>query len=572
MALIRLVNTSVLSDNKTLLPWSIIRLNNESHTIEEFYKECVEFRLEGANFQISSAYVGHDRNILDFVELSLPILSVVSSFGLYLRYLVVSCSPDVAPVATYITSSEQSSSQLLQSYFVKERTKKDKILNDIINFLQSKSVNFEESEFEDGKQLLLLLRDIFWYIDGHHHVFEQRAKEIPPIFSFLVGYNLPHLSKHRKRQTMNISSQQLQDYSLKLSTLLLKPYWERPPWPLLKSHFCDLMQSLSSYAEYLCRKNKYMKSNHRSPTPIRDVADNIHLKFLEPCDDAYSLMPPVKVLNDILFEKEEYVCTSINHLIPSDPVAKHRFINMLQSSGLSFPAMLLVYAPGSNVGNLHFMWKTSAEANPSDCFEKSQHAVEQAKKEIPIYHTRSMKRAMFRKFGLISSDVKPGVLRYFYHELTGDQSSSDTTQQSCIDKRIRQIIDMEDSEVILDLRSENRGHVSKYDSFWIECEKFLSEDIGLAVDDRRHDHVTHLAHAISILDLVEQVRARCPEGALIPSEEWVRLQFWPKTPSSKSSLHHTGKFKMKFMIQQRQWRKDHEDSHYAAALFQYMCE
>ena len=112
MALIRLVNTSVLSDNKTLLPWSIIRLNNESHTIEEFYKECVEFRLEGASFQISSAYVGHDRNILDSVELSLPILSVVSSFGLYLRYLVVSCSPDVAPVATYIRLSEDVFKQL----------------------------------------------------------------------------------------------------------------------------------------------------------------------------------------------------------------------------------------------------------------------------------------------------------------------------------------------------------------------------------------------------------------------------------------------------------------------------
>ncbi|XP_019860109.1 PREDICTED: uncharacterized protein LOC109588370 [Amphimedon queenslandica] len=38
------------------------------------------------------------------------------------------------------------------------------------------------------------------------------------------------------------------------------------------------------------------------------------------------------------------------------------------------------------------------------------------------------------------------------------------------------------------------------------------------------------------------------------------------------SLHHTGKFALKFMIQQHQWRKEHEDSHYAAALFRYMRE
>ncbi|XP_019863167.1 PREDICTED: uncharacterized protein LOC109592033 [Amphimedon queenslandica] len=274
MAFIRLVNTSVLSDSKILLPWSIIRLNDEAITIEEFYRDCVEPRLEGNHFQVSSAYVGQDRNSLDLVdELSLPVLSVVSLFGPFLRYLVVSTSP--SPVHNDV-STHNSTLLTVQAYSVNERTRKDKLFNDIVSFLASSSVSFEESEFDDGKQLLVLLRDIFWYIDGHHHVFEQRAKEIPPVFSFLVGYNVPQLSKHRKRLTMNISSDQLQAYSLKLSTFLSKPYWNRPPWVSLKPHFFALMESLSSYSEYLFRKNKYMKLNHRSPTPIREVARNIH--------------------------------------------------------------------------------------------------------------------------------------------------------------------------------------------------------------------------------------------------------------------------------------------------------
>lgn len=72
--------------------------------------------------------------------------------------------------------------------------------------------------------------------------------------------------------------------------------------------------------------------------------------------------------------------------------------------------------------------------------------------------------------------------------------------------------------------------------------------------------------------MVEQVKAKCASDVLIPSVEWVRLQFWPKTPSAKVALHYTGRLKVKFKVQQRQWRRNHVDSHYAAACFRYMSE
>lgn len=155
---------------------------------------------------------------------------------------------------------------------------------------------------------------------------------------------------------------------------------------------------------------------------------------------------------------------------------------------------------------------------------------------------------------------------------TGDQSASTTTDEAHIDARVREIIDMEDSSIVLDLRTLNTSKAGQYDVFWEECQKFVTEDISVAVDDRRHGQITHLSRAISIRDLVEQVQVRCPPGAAIPSLEWVRLQFWPKTPSAKTSLHYTGRFQMKFMVQQRQWRRQHPDCHYAAASFRYMRE
>ena len=131
---------------------------------------------------------------------------------------------------------------------------------------------------------------------------------------------------------------------------------------------------------------------------------------------------------------------------------------------------------------------------------------------------------------------------------------------------------MEDPDIITDLRAHNGSKRTQYDKFWDEAERFLNEDIATAVDDRRHGSITHLSRAISIRDFVDQVKERCPEGTLIPSYEWARLQFWPKTPSAQKSLHYTGRFRLKFMVQQRQWRHQHIDAHYAASCFRYIRE
>lgn len=90
--------------------------------------------------------------------------------------------------------------------------------------------------------------------------------------------------------------------------------------------------------------------------------------------------------------------------------------------------------------------------------------------------------------------------------------------------------------------------------------------------ERRHDAVTYMAKAISVRDLVEQVAKRCPEGTAIPSEQWVRLQFWPKNPRTKAASQYTKRLPVKMMVQKRQFRQNHMDSHYCAAIFRYIHE
>ena len=232
------------------------------------------------------------------------------------------------------------------------------------------------------------------------------------------------------------------------------------------------------------------------------------------------------------------------------------------------------YTPGSNIGNQWYSWKVGPSSEDEcELPTTSQNTIEEIKKSLPAFHSRAMRKAMYSKYGRICPTIKPATLRYLYHDLTGDNSMSENLHEAEIDKRMHQLVDMEDSEIIVDLRHHNhKQSVSKYEKFWVECEKFLHEDVGTAVDDRRHGEVTHLARAISLRDFCDQVKARLSAEADIPSIEWIRLQFWPKTPKAQASLQHNSRFKVKYMVQQRQFRHSHIDAHYAAAVFRYQRE
>jgi hypothetical protein len=56
----------------------------------------------------------------------------------------------------------------------------------------------------------------------------------------------------------------------------------------------------------------------------------------------------------------------------------------------------------------------------------------------------------------------------------------------------------------------------------------------------------------------------------IPSEEWIRLQFWPKNIYAKTAIQYSGRFRISYKVQSRLLQKSHPDAHYCAALFRYI--
>jgi len=81
-----------------------------------------------------------------------------------------------------------------------------------------------------------------------------------------------------------------------------------------------------------------------------------------------------------------------------------------------------------------------------------------------------------------------------------------------------------------------------------------------------------MAKALSVRDLVDQVSKTCPEGASIPSTQWVRLQFCPRNPRTKVVTQFRKHLPIKMVIQKRQFHQDHIDSHYYAAIHRYLRE
>ena len=139
-----------------------------------------------------------------------------------------------------------------------------------------------------------------------------------------------------------------------------------------------------------------------------------------------------------------------------------------------------------------------------------------------------------------------------------------------MDERLREAILMEDPDLLVDLRELNSNQSDKYKVFWEQCHSYLQE--CTAVHERRHDSATYLAKALSVRDLVEQVSKKCPQGTPIPSQQWVRLQFCPRNPRTKTAALYRKRLPVKMMVQKRQFRKGHVDEHYCAAIFRYLRE
>ena len=79
---------------------------------------------------------------------------------------------------------------------------------------------------------------------------------------------------------------------------------------------------------------------------------------------------------------------------------------------------------------------------------------------------------------------------------------------------IKEALQSEDPDIIVDLREFNGRQTDLYKVFWENCASYLQD--CTAVHERHHDSVVYMAKAISVRDLIEQVKQGCPDGTPMP--------------------------------------------------------
>ncbi|XP_053405192.1 uncharacterized protein LOC123536040 [Mercenaria mercenaria] len=215
---------------------------------------------------------------------------------------------------------------------------------------------------------------------------------------------------------------------------------------------------------------------------------------------------------------------------------------------------------GNFLGTGQWIWKHPENQST----EKEISVVNRIKNSLPKFSTRAIRKNFFEQYGTV---MKPCELRSVFFELTDYQYACENAASEEVDERFLKFISScDDEEVVVDLRKYNgRMADTKFDPFWKELGTYLDE--WTAVNDRRETSTSYLPLAISVEDLRTFVLKRLPADTPAPSASWIRLNFMPSSQFRASAQHYTGKFDVKYAVQQRLLRAQHEDAPYALHLW-----
>ena len=448
---------------------------------------------------------------------------------------------------------------------VAERTNRDKLKNAFVTLLDEQGLGWSPDSVETtGKKFVDVMADVLWYLDGHEKTLMDRGIAVPSLYAGLSGYNRPESHGHKR---IPMETTKVRTLSQNLFRISEEPWLSRKMWSSINGTVKDLAANLSSYCDYLDEQRKKSNDRHLSPVLVRASPEAEKFTIFCP-HQPVKLADRYKALNNILKEESCFSPVFLNDLCPQE-VRKRRYYFDCLREGIGVHAVMFAHAYGNNLGTLHFIWRVPDGISQSELLDKNLKTAQTVQEGIGVYHTRAMEKAATHSFGRICG-IKPAYLREMYKRLTGDASASRTSDEAKVDERVRLVLDSEDSSIVVDLRELNKGQPEKYSLFWDECKRYLEHVVEVCVQERRHGDVTYLASALSARDLLTEVAKKCPEGTPVPSEAWLRYQFWPKDPSKRSASQYTGRLKIKHMVQARQLRKFHDDAHYASALYRYL--
>ena len=194
-----------------------------------------------------------------------------------------------------------------------------------------------------GFNLVSMLQECLWYLDGRHAIIEHHSTPIPTAPSRFVGSK-----SHRNRNTGNVY--------LEICSIFYLRY-KNPCLDYCKQNFGKdrngrtfMMLPLASGLVHYC---DYKMLNHASCAPVRSLADSVCVNYVKSCTKDRCL-PHFDELNQHMKEKQPYEHVLLDPFAPDDPRERYDYLQSLERSDCKFSIVIVTHSLGSNAGNIHF--------------------------------------------------------------------------------------------------------------------------------------------------------------------------------------------------------------------------
>jgi hypothetical protein len=338
------------------------------------------------------------------------------------------------------------------------------------------------------------------------------------------------------------------------------PWIMNPSMKRLKEEIVEkIVSEVRKYHTFLTGMKKRAVSNHEKLEPVRGFHDNW---MLDTKEAGNSVAVEYRAIDRALNECENYQMIDLVDFEPSEKEDRRKWYKHLC---VSCSVCIYSYKYGNYLGNINMIWKIPAKAIDRKSSENVR-IINLVRDSVMTFSTRRMRRDFVNKYTK-KIKIQPVILRNIYQFLTNFEYSPNSEKEAAIDDRLMQyLVESEDCELLFDLRKDNgRPCDSKYEPFWDALGKHLEENT--AVHERRQTNIQYLPFAISVEDLRANVIKKLPQGTPFPSVSWLRLNFQPRNPYMNSASNYTGKFNVKYAVQQRLLRVKHVESSFCRQQF-----
>lgn len=422
--------------------------------------------------------------------------------------------------------------------------------------------------------LLIHLYD-FRYIDGHHKKFEAAGvSPVPaPFYSELPCRKILDKSGHVKKKLQSLESQCLSQHGLSLENLRLStPLLKRTTWKPIVQVIISLEKCLNTYSSFLWTQSLEMEALRKNGPQEQPEAVQLWIVEASESRTKRVLKPLYDAVDKKLREAELFSPINLCLLAPFDRRMRYRWIQNIQAT----VRIQLYKIKGCQAT---YAWRVPNKE--LDFSEKTVNIVKQIDQIAKQEYAATMKKAAETKFKNQATWTKDQALNLL--DIACDTLDEDEFYSLRTSEKAEEIISSLEfgvpiSDIITD-QSERNGmeDKTKFTKFW-EALQSLLDDHAAVSEERRQSTVSCISPlCVSLRDLIEQVKAKLrttfpDDDVLIPSYEWIRLQFTPRNPRAKVAANFTSRFNVKFAIQKRLLRKSHPDQHYGAKVVCYFKE